>query len=100
MSTSHPKRIPLPGRRQSKSSTRKVSRPERKASVRKESYDLDEDQEDDDDMDDSDLSDAPSLPGSLPDHSDSDGEMAAKLQAAGDGESLLGSGESDRRAHV
>ncbi|UZJ51675.1 hypothetical protein CBS101457_000995 [Exobasidium rhododendri] len=66
-------------------------RQERKASVRKEQYQIEETE--------SDLTDAPdeneegSIGGA---ETESDEEMARKLQAAGDGESLLGSATSDR----
>ncbi|PWN19302.1 hypothetical protein BCV69DRAFT_50135 [Microstroma glucosiphilum] len=113
---------PLSAPRHPRSNNRRKDdvRPERKASVRKEQYDLDEDDDDDEDDEDdgeerrqaiglyedddeSDLSDAPPVPGEEGssaggqlDQSDfSDDDMAAKLQAAGDGESLLGSGDSD-----
>lgn len=73
---------------------------ERKASVRKETYDLD--------GTDSDLSDAPEENSTIakdsrshhesdePNLTDSDDDMAERLRAAGDGESLLGSAISDR----
>lgn len=70
---------------------------ERKASVRKEMYDLD--------GTDSELSDAPEENSSNakshhesddPNLTDSDDDMAERLRAAGDGESLLGSAISDR----
>ncbi|PWN35767.1 uncharacterized protein FA14DRAFT_179134 [Meira miltonrushii] len=73
---------------------------ERKASVRKETYDLD--------GTDSELSDAPEENSSNakdarshqesddPNLTDSDDDMAERLRAAGDGESLLGSAISDR----
>lgn len=73
---------------------------ERKASVRKETYQID--------ATDSDLTDAPDLDeedGEMDlikghqSESDSDGEMARKLEAAGDGESLLGSAASDGDNH-
>lgn len=103
-------------------------RPERKASVRKERYHVDEESEEEDEeeeadideeeqdrkqrsragaTDESDLSDLPSVTDADDDDDDlseapvddasdiSDAEMAAKLREAGDGESLLGSGESD-----
>lgn len=93
-------------------------RPERKSSVRKQNFDLEDDifgvpqNGDDDESDLSDLTDedqggvgtAPSSStsarlahrvGSDNDTDESDGEMAAQILAAGDGESLLGSGESD-----
>lgn len=71
---------------------------ERKAAVRKETYDLD--------GTDSELSDAPEDTGvnaaqpdqgsNDPNLTESDDDMAEKLRAAGDGESLLGSAISDR----
>ncbi|CAO1615051.1 unnamed protein product [Parajaminaea phylloscopi] len=111
----HNQRIPSPSRiRLPKHAPRRRDgiRPERKASVRKESYDFGEDEGqavDAAEDDDSELSDAPpssdgdgdtisdmaSTHGTALDNSDSDTEMAVKLQAAGDGESLLGSGDSE-----
>lgn len=115
---SHGRRILLPSRpRPSKHAARKKSgvRPERKASVRKEAYDVDDDEGDDDEKihresgadEESEpsntlsantqatlASDVESGTQDVLDKSDSDGEMAVKLQAAGDCESLLGSGES------
>lgn len=62
-------------------------RGERKASVRKETYDLGDSG--------SELTDAPDESDREAD-SESDGEMAKALEEAGDGESLLGSAASDR----
>jgi hypothetical protein len=63
-------------------------RNERKASVRKETYEIDDSG--------SDLTDAPEQGFDEDGDTESDGEMAKKLQEAGDGESLLGSAASDR----
>jgi hypothetical protein len=78
-------------------------KPERKAAVRKQKYDMGGD-----DSDDTELSDAPSESeaeasaaagpsGStgVQSESESDAELEAKLNAAGDGESLLGSADSE-----
>lgn len=86
---SHPRSAPVssPHRRPEK------RKEERKASVRKETYDLDDSE--------SELSDAPDEEEDQDDGSDdfddteSDSDMAARLMAAGDGESLLGSAASD-----
>ena len=63
-------------------------RQERKASVRKETYTISDSE--------SDLTDAPDEDEDAVADTESDGEMAKRLQAAGDGESLLGSAASDR----
>ncbi|CAO1638777.1 unnamed protein product [Sympodiomycopsis kandeliae] len=119
---SHQKRQNLPRSRPSKFSGRRKEdiRPERKASVRKQDFSLDDDgslgDEDGNEQDESDLSDlsdpeddtftfdpsssrandpANNATGSIANSDDSDDDMAAKLMEAGDGDSLLGSGESD-----
>jgi len=80
---------------------------ERKASVRKQDYELEgvigelDDEEDEEEGDEeSDLTDVPSADGKGEkkdqEGSDSDSDMEAKLKAAGDGESLLGSANSDQ----
>ncbi|CAO1636507.1 unnamed protein product [Jaminaea pallidilutea] len=110
-SGSHMRTLRHPSRRKD------MVRTERKASVRKQTYDLDEEEGDEEaavadadgaDEEDSDLSDVPDVAAQLTDdedekanggndldNSESDTEMAARLMAAGEGESLLGSGESD-----
>lgn len=67
-----------------------LKRQERKASVRKKTYDIDDS--------DSELTDAPEVDSDEADQeadTESDGEMAKKLEEAGDGESLLGSAISE-----
>lgn len=109
-------------RRPSKFSGRRKDdiRPERKASVRKQDFEFDDaildattGDGEDPDADLSDLTDEDAVQGAaasssrhdqgsirsvadLDNSDESDSEMAAKLLAAGDGESLLGSGESDQ----